>query len=83
MKAMYDSKTGRLTRRGNHDGTPRLWTVINDLTYEDGEKQKMTFRTKQKVHLPELADLIADHIYEEIGVRQVAVVRHQWTAIAR
>lgn len=83
MQAMYDSKTGRLTRRGDHDGTPRLWTVTNNLTYADGEKQKMTFRTKQKVQITQLADIIDDHIREEIGVRQVAVVRHQWTAIAR
>lgn len=83
MQATYDSQTRKLTRRGDHDGTPRIWTVTNNLTYADGEKQKMVFKTKQKVQISQLSDLIDAHIREEIAVRGVAVTRHVWTAIAR
>lgn len=83
MQAMFDSRTNKLKRVGDHDGTPRFWTVTNHLLYADGEKQKMTFRSKTKMQITALAELIDNNIREEIAVRGVAIIHHHWIAIAR
>lgn len=76
MQATYDSRTGKLTTRGNHGGTPRFWTVQ---VRASGVQDVITFRPRGKCRLTDLTELIADTLLAE-GADGKEV---RWTATAR
>lgn len=83
MQALYDSKTNRLDRRGEHSGQPRLWTVTLWLHFENQEVEKTIFRVAKKCQVSELAEVVDEHSKARIVVRNMNIVRTRWHAIAR
>lgn len=76
MIAQFDSKSMKVTLRGEHNGTPRMWVVQ---VRADDLDEVITFRPKGKVYIRDLADLI-DHELLTAGVKDGRV---RWTATAR
>lgn len=83
MQALYDSQTNRLTRRGDHTGTPRLWTVTVWLTFEDKTVEKTLFKPAGKCQISDLASLIDEYNRSRIVLRNQQAIRTRWHAIAR
>lgn len=83
MQVMFDSLTGKVTQVGQHDGNPRIWTVVLRPTFEDGTTEKWTFKSPSKVYIRDLADLIDDHLRAEVIKRIQIVTRMRWVAMAR
>ena len=80
MIAQYDSKLNRLTTRGQHHGTPRMWVVQ---VRAEGLPDVVTFKPSGKCYLCALADLIDKYLLQHIEETKVAIGRIRWTATAR
>lgn len=76
MIAQFDSNIRRVSMRGDHDGTPRVWVVQ---VRADDLDEVITFRPKGKVYIQDLADLID----KELIAAGVKDGRVRWTATAR
>lgn len=83
MQVMFDSKTGKMTQSGDHEGFPRVWTVVLRASFEDGTTEKWTFKSKGKTYIRDLADIVDDYLRAEVVRRVMVPTRVRWTAIAR
>lgn len=80
MIAMYDSRTGKVTKRGQHHGTPRMWVVQ---VRAEGLGDVLTFHPIGKCRLSDLSGLIEQHMLSHIEQTKQVVGRMRWTATAR
>lgn len=80
MIAMYDSRTGKVTKRGQHHGTPRMWVVQ---VRAEGLGDVLTFHPQGKCYLADLADMIDKHMLNHIEQTKQTIGRMRWIATAR
>lgn len=83
MQVMFDSKTRKVVRKGDHNGTPRLWTVTVWTYFADGRQEKQTFKVAKKTYVSSLATVIDELTKANIVVNDCQVTRQRWHAIAR
>lgn len=82
MNVVFDSnnptKRPRIIGEGN--GTPRIWTVQ---LRAEGIEGMVTFKSKGKVYIRDLAEMVDEYILAHIKVLGVTIGRIRWTATAR
>jgi hypothetical protein len=78
--AQYDSELNKLTTRGQHHGTERIWVVQ---VRAEGLPDVLTFKPSGKYYLRDLADLIDKYLLQHIEETKTALGRVRWTATAR
>lgn len=82
MNVVFDSlnPTGRPRIIGEGNGMPRMWTVQ---LRAEGIEGVVTFKSKGKVFIRDLAEIVDEYILAHVKVDKVKIGRIRWTANAR
>lgn len=84
MKAIWQKSTDRLEVDGgqSHHGQPRIWTVSAWVKTDDGVKEQITVKSKQKTTLAGIINLINEE-FVKFEDEHGATTDAGFTAIAR